>query len=458
MPYNENQLQQLIKNPSEGLSLELKDWINPTLDSGICKIVKGVIALRNNNGGNLLIGFNDKDGSLSDNCQLDKIEQLFHVDEVQRMVNKYSSEQFELFVYYPRVLSKTCVVIEIPHGVKVPVLTKAFLEGDSYTLIKQNVLYTRTLKANNTVSTAEATWKDWPRIMDICFENREADIGRFINRHLKLASDGKWKETLQNILSLDEQPSNTKQVTLFLEQSKKRYDAIVDERKLILPEHGSFEVGVLINGDIGDHKTNMKLLNLLSSTNPRYTGWPAWTDSRSFSQDKQPFTYQGFWESFINALDNGHLDYWRISPNGMFYLYRALQDDTSQSGPKPLKVLDFNLTILRVCEYILVSMAFAKALGCNEDTNLEFAFRWSGISNRELSSWANPSRFLDYEPIAKQDDVFIAVEIPVQTAATAVYQYVDQITSKLFEAFEGYEISENVIEEICRSLIERKLF
>jgi hypothetical protein len=49
----------LVGNPSETLNVELKRWIDPTQPAGIEKIVKGVLALRNRNGGFFVVGFDD---------------------------------------------------------------------------------------------------------------------------------------------------------------------------------------------------------------------------------------------------------------------------------------------------------------------------------------------------------------------------------------------------------------
>ncbi|MCS3695188.1 hypothetical protein ABIF07_000073 [Bradyrhizobium elkanii] len=45
-------------------------------------------------------------------------------------------------------------------------------------------IYFRTLHANGTLSSSLARPQDWPDILDICFDNREADIGKFLRRHL----------------------------------------------------------------------------------------------------------------------------------------------------------------------------------------------------------------------------------------------------------------------------------
>ena len=53
-------IQKLVMTPSESLTVELKNWISPDTDDGLAKMVKAAIAMRNNNGGYILIGFDNK--------------------------------------------------------------------------------------------------------------------------------------------------------------------------------------------------------------------------------------------------------------------------------------------------------------------------------------------------------------------------------------------------------------
>jgi len=57
-------LQRLVDVPQETLGVELKPWLLPTEHDSIGKIAKARIALRNNNGGYLLLGF-ENDGTPS---------------------------------------------------------------------------------------------------------------------------------------------------------------------------------------------------------------------------------------------------------------------------------------------------------------------------------------------------------------------------------------------------------
>ena len=48
-----------IRNPSESLSDEVKTWLDIDKPEGQLKLVRAALALRNQNGGRLLIGFDN---------------------------------------------------------------------------------------------------------------------------------------------------------------------------------------------------------------------------------------------------------------------------------------------------------------------------------------------------------------------------------------------------------------
>jgi hypothetical protein len=52
-------IQDLIQQPQESLSVELKAWFEPDQPEGIAKIVKTCLALRNHGGGYMVIGFDN---------------------------------------------------------------------------------------------------------------------------------------------------------------------------------------------------------------------------------------------------------------------------------------------------------------------------------------------------------------------------------------------------------------
>jgi hypothetical protein len=177
-------IQALVENPSESLSVELKRWIDPTQTAGIEKIVKATLALRNRNGGFLVIGFDDITYAPDVAHEPRNAKELFHVDLIQGIISKYASDPFEIEIVWGEREGRQHPIVVVPSGVRVPVAVKRDLYDGSRPVIRNGTVYYRSLAANGTPSTTEARASDWGEIVEICFDNREADVGRFIRRHL----------------------------------------------------------------------------------------------------------------------------------------------------------------------------------------------------------------------------------------------------------------------------------
>lgn len=454
--------QALVERPTEGLSIELKRWIDPDRPEGAAKIVKAALALRNHGGGDLVIGFDDDTHEPDRENVPQNVEAAFHIDKIQALISRYASEPFEVSVEFPERDGQPYPVLSIPSGVRTPVAAKRELRSaDGRTLISVNDVYIRSLRSNNTPSTTKATWKDWPSIIEVCFDSREADIGRFLRRHLGGLTPEVVQGALGSIASgLQPEVTTKDRLQSYLQESAERYSTVVEEREVQLPSHGAWEVGLLLIGDIPPHSVNQAFLNLLSTSNPRYSGWPVWLDSRNFSDERtRPYPFEGIWEALIVTLDSGwsrYIDFMRLGPQGRFYLRQAFYDDMLERYPlEPMKYLDFTLPIKGVAEAIAVGIAFAKAMGCDpEKTQLAFGFRWTELNGRKLISWVEPGRHLGPEGPAYQDDVSVFVEVPLETPLSALGEYVNQAVKPLFEIFNGFELSQDVIEDLTRKTIK----
>jgi len=175
-----------INNPNETFNCELKSWLNISNDSDRIKIAKTCLALKNNNGGVILIG-------ISDNGEIEIPESgrdptaEFSQDEIQGIVSKYSASLFEVevnHVYLNDPSDAIVVAIVIPSGLTTPIMCKKGSPQDSTTILNKGAIYTRTLGSNGTVSSAIATQHDLEEITKKCHGNRVADIGEFFRRHL----------------------------------------------------------------------------------------------------------------------------------------------------------------------------------------------------------------------------------------------------------------------------------
>jgi hypothetical protein len=100
------------------------------------------------------------------------------------------------------------------------------------------------------------------------------------------------------------------------------------------------------------------------------------------------------------------------------------------------QVIDPMLMILRVAEAMGVGIAFAKALGWVPDqTTLGFAFRWHKLNGRRLTAWAIPYSDLREGGIAHDETIESCVQFSLDTPLSALSQFVDEATKRLFAAF-----------------------
>ena len=304
-----SRIQQLIERPSESLSVEIKRWIDPDQQDGTAKIVRAALALRNHGGGYLIIGFDNETLQPDKNNIPQDVRSAFHIDKIQGLISRFASEPFEVAVEFPEREGQSYPVIVIPSGVKTPVAAKSDLRinGTKNKAISAGDVYVRSLRANNTPSTTKAGWKDWPKIAEVCFDNREADIGRFLRRHLSGVTPEMVRELASSIIKgMEPKVTIEELLRRYLQESEGRYLEVIKEKGMKLPDYGAWEVALLLAGDVPAHIANQQFLNLLDSSNPNYTGWPVWLDSRGFRDvSARPYVIDGVWEALIVSTDVG---------------------------------------------------------------------------------------------------------------------------------------------------------
>lgn len=456
------EIEELLQAPRESLNMELKAWINPNEPEAQAKIVKAAIAFRNINGGYLIIGFDDATCTPIIDSAPDNVTELFHQDRIQALISKHCSEMFEIQIEFGKIQDQLFPVMVVPPGVRSPVAVKARIPGNGKDLLPDNKVYVRTLVSNHTPSTAEASFKDWPTIMDVCFENREADIGRFFRRHLS----GMKLDSLASIISqIDSSPMEGRLESLsFLDAGFERYQGVHNECGSDLSFKGGFEVSAVFqgSGNISDAVGESALTKLLNS-NPNHTGWPFWLNSRGFQEkDFEPYFYQGGWESHICApggLFNPHLDFWRIELPTKLYHYRASEEDL-MGLPKQQPVgqrFYFDLLPHRIAECISIAISYAHALGYDSDkTNIDMSFRWTGIKERELTT-IDIGRYVRGGRISRDDVATASILIPLDTPKDALAGYVMQVANKVLILFGGMEISHAATEQIVTKTLSRRL-
>lgn len=476
MPATPEYIKSLVENPRESLAVEVKGWFDPDRSKGKAKILKACIAMRNRGvGGFLLVGFDNTTLAPITNGMPRDVRGKFHADEINQLVNRHASERFEVHVHFAERGGQEFPVLEVEGGAEIIVAARRRLaDMDGSILVETNDVYVRSLSQNNTPSTGKPRAEDWRTILSPLFDNREADLGRFLRRHLdqrQLGTLAGAAVSAGETRGPSESQPHVKALTL-LDDGYDRYQAQRMDRGVEkLPRHGSLEVAAVVEGNVPGGEPTRSFMNLIGAANPGYTGWPLWIDSRGFPKeegepgqnlDPTPRVVEEGWETFLYSYERdswyNHLDFWRVEPDGRFYAYRAFEDDITEGKgyPETMTTLDLRLVVWRVAEAIAVPMAFARAMDlAPEETTLHYAFRWSGLRGRELSSWTEPAKHVTPGLICHEQVVRSPViDIPLDTPISAIAPYVQAATSKLFASFGGFELDATVVEDLTKSALK----
>lgn len=445
-------LEELLAHPRESLDVELKQWLDPTNDAHQAKIVRACLALHNNNGGYLIVGFKD-DGTPDSNVP-QNVRESFHVDKMQELVSRYAWYPFPIRVEFVKRDGVEYPVICLDGDLKTPVATKRGLPDSTEKnrfLIRENTVYVRSLQTNGRVSSCAAKGGDWERIVKLCFDNREADIGAFFRRHLSGGNVNKF-------LQLEGPIEQAKEI---LNAGRQRFLEICPKRNVTPNEFGTREVAVKIDGDVPSRPFDAMFLSELLAKMPDYSGWPPWIDTRNVQSEDSSYAINDGWETFayLTVLSE-HLDFWQLKTGGRFYHIRPFEDDLRSPEtrrPEPRQGLDYYLQVCRTVEVIAAALSFARTMGCDEETtSLAFVFRWSGLNGRHLSSWASRERIFRPSGTCHENEKVTEITVPLAVPASAIATFVQSAVAPLFLLFGGKSFADHTYETITGETLGRR--
>lgn len=105
-----------------------------------------------------------------------------------------------------------------------------------------------------------------------------------------------------------------------------------------------------------------------------------------------------------------------------------------------------------------MGIASAKALSWVPDqTTLCFAFRRHDLNDRLLQTWANACTFHTVRGKSYENTVESCVQFSLDTPLSALGQYVDEATKRLFAVFDGATMPLATIDGLVKRLFERTL-
>jgi hypothetical protein len=465
MPTDPDDLKRRLANVQESLDTELKPWFDPREDNKRALIAKACMALRNNDGGVLVIGIND-DGTPDNRGFIKEPRKTFHPDVVQDIVSKFSSERFETTVHFVERDGMERVMIEVPAGVRMPVICRQDLpkkgnaEGlEPGTLLEENAVYVRTLVANGRVSTSEAKLADWPRIMEHCFNNREADIGAFMRRQLSGIDISQTTAMLSEILQSARAPTPSEEADGQLDRCYAHFVELGKTHQPPAPSDvGTREASIVIAGDFTKPDLTEAFLLGLETTTPTYSGWRPWAAIlNNRTREQGAYVLDDGWESFYFEMEMWRmLEFSRIDAEGRFYYVESLNGDLQKIG-KPKTDLEFVYETDRVTEIVAIALCFARAFCGPKATNdLVITMRWKGLKDRYLSSMRDHRNFRAPRT-AKQDVIVTHATIALDIATNAIGLHIERLVKPVFALFGGWSFDSSVIQRIVSNRLDTRI-
>jgi hypothetical protein len=429
--------------PSEKFDIELKTWLDLKQPRHIAGLVKALLALRNNNGGYLFIGFNDKTQRPDPlPRKFRQPRRVYSSDMIQRLVSDYASDPFGIAIEFVKRERRDHPVVVVPAGILYPVAINKDLMDGGKQLLRKGDLYFRSLAANGSVSSAVAAPSDWKRIMDVCFLNREADIGVFIRKHLSAIGNAELPPELRD------------RCNQFIQKGFRRFSDCHNDwqvNRKIPYDHtvlkSTWEAVVVFDPPLV-HTANLPFLNSVMAAVPANASSTGLflTDRRGWPEgDGRPVQISDGFESLCDGTNP--IQFWRIEPSGSFYHGSTMFEDR----PGQVLHLDPMIAIQSVASTCLAAIAIAGTLHSDvSKLKIGCLFRWRGLTNRNLKSglsWftGNVFKAVDTKKVA-------FISLPGDAAPNSIAPYVIDIVKPLFATFDGASLDEKMVENAVQRL------
>lgn len=424
-------------SPAESLDFEVKGWLDMEDPESQGLVAKALIALENHGGGFLLFGYTENaEKKLVPDDPRPASLKPYLTDALNSIVKKRAEPSFhvEVSVQKHPKSSDEYPLVRVRGTSKVPVRSDSATAGGS---LKQHVYY---IRAPGPESRAPLDGSEWDALLRRAVLNQREEIVSVLRAYLPGAGG----------MALLQAAPDQEVLTQFAAAATARWKTLNES----LPEdhpariklgHFSFAARVLGNAK------GLTAANVLSVNEraKRYTGWPTFV---TLHQDP---TRPKFIDDCIEAWladtkypDVGHADFWRIHPDGLFFLLRGYQEDAldyARGTTTPGTLFEATLPIWRVGECLLRVSELAEAM-FEEGFELLVQCEWTGLTGRQLYVH-NARRYLGSGKAA-QDAVRTSGRLP-GLVRDVLPEAVRSLTAPLYERFDFTEVPDLVyVEEL----------
>jgi hypothetical protein len=447
MPESSQSLVDLLAEPRETLDVEIKEW----LDVGGNKdhraaLAKEIIALANHGGGFVLIGFEESpDGTFAPSASRPPDLKSWSQDNVQGIVARYVDPPFQCKVEHlnPPLHAARFPVIVVPGGHGVPVRAKSG-SPDGRTLAPGRVYVRRPGPCSEDPQSAS----EWDTLFERIVHNRRAELLDAMRSIMEgvipraVAPPAEAPDRLETFISEGIQRWRERVAGLPASAANPRF---------IL---GHYDCAFELDGEFPRQPLS-KLRDTIRTSVRNHTGWPAFGGTYHGRFPAQPISRAvEYWrapnEDGTYEAPHRH-DFWRISPDGYFFIRRGYPEDSGWKGMEPGHCFDIVTANKRLAETVMEVAYIAKSLGA--DGNIRCRFAFAGLSDRQLVSHDNPNRLLFDGHQCAQDGYEASAVVLAAALPDALPELVYSVTAPLYELFDFFQLPKRLVDEEIANLL-----
>ena len=369
----------LINNLTESPAVEVKNWLNGLqTNDDRARLAKEIIALANNGGGDIFIGFEDKGAGHPEIRPRPGEVEAFSQDGISGLIDRYVNPPFQCRIGLHKREGGEILhpVITVPGDHRTPVMAKRG-SPDQRTLRTGTVYVRRPGGSSEPASTQD----DWERLLDRLVRARRDEM----------------LDAVRDVLNPPESiAAPSSDLNSWDEESRKLWQHRVDRLPAGDPrrlEAGHWSVSFAISPF--REPSIVELNDALAREMPAYSGWPPFTYLHSEPKKPKPagdtiIAWLVNPDRPLNESPYGtRADFWRVARSGHGYLLNEYQEDAGiydndrQSSPVQ-RDFDWTLPIYRMTEILKFVEALAKRFG-EAKADFRVLLRYFGTRNRTLS-------------------------------------------------------------------------
>lgn len=435
-------IEDTLLDPRESLDVELKRWLDLDTREHQALIAKAIIAMANHGGGLVVIGMEQQGAEVREALGRPDNLAAFNADAVNGIIARYAEPVFHCDVRIaPDAAGGEFPIVLVPGGHRHPI--RSTRDGPNQNHIRQNVYY---IRRPGPQSDGPQTGGEWDNLLRRCLTNGREDL----------------LDSFRNILAGGgasvARPEQADRVADWFAQSMARWRDLAENSPANSPVRlplGHYAACYSLTGDI--EQPNLARLREILNGYPQLTGWPPfWVPTRA---EIAPYVNDGAIECWLGVeageRNPAHADFWRVSPDGLFFLIRGYQEDGTERRP-PGTGFDITLPTWRIGEILMHAAAMARGYG-DPGARVTFMAEWTGLENRELVSLGDNMRWIMPGRRSRQGQYQTRLAMDADRIGENLPEFVTQIVTPIYALFDFFEMPANVVTEELARMRDRRM-